>query len=486
MRVEMASATGTKIADLAPCGTLVNGEWLDAGSAFEVLDKYTHEVIAEVPETPAAMVDAAVASLAGVPGEALLTPLERAAILRRAGELLDARRDAFIELLIAEVGFTASDLSGELDRSMTTLGLCAEEATRLVGETAVFAAAGQEKRLGFTIRVPRGIVCAITPFNSPLNLVIHKVGPAIAAGNAVIVKPSNFTPLSAALLCQTLLDAGLPPALIALVNGPGAAVGEALLANQDIAYYTFTGSTAVGQAVQRGAGMRPTQLELGSIASTIVCADGDFDKAIQRIANAAFRKAGQVCTSVQRLYVEEPAVEEITERMIAAAQAMKAGDPRAEGVRVGPMISEEAAIRVDRWVQEAVAGGASVLTGGTREGSVYAPTILRGSTPDMKVMNREIFGPVTSILPFTDLDEAIDGANSTEFGLSAGFFSADFNRSLEAARRLRFGAIHLNEASSHRADSMPFGGVKASGHGFEGPSYAVKDMSEERLITLNP
>jgi succinate-semialdehyde dehydrogenase / glutarate-semialdehyde dehydrogenase len=470
----------------APTGTLIDGSWHDAGTPFAVLDKYSGEVIAHCPETPRELVTEAVASLAGRPGTSLLTPRERAAVLHRAGALLDERRQLFIDLLEAEVGFPAGDIAGEIDRTLGTLELCAEEATRIVGETAIFNAPGQESRLGFTLRLPVGIVCAITPFNSPLNLVVHKVGPAIAAGNAVVVKPSPYTPISAALLCQTFLDAGLPPSLLALVNGPGSAVGEALLAEQAIGFYTFTGSTAVGKAVQRGAGLRPTQLELGSIASTIVCADADLDRALPRIANAAFRKAGQVCTSVQRLYVQEAVVDDVRERLVAAARALRAGDPRDPDVRVGPLISEDTALRVESWVAAAADAGADVLCGGRREGSVYEPTVLAGVADGMEVMDHEIFGPVTCLLPFGELDEAIAGANSTPFGLSAGIFSRDTDQLLHAARGLRFGAVHLNESSSHRADSMPFGGLKDSGHGHEGPAYAVRNMTEERLVTLNP
>jgi succinate-semialdehyde dehydrogenase / glutarate-semialdehyde dehydrogenase len=481
----------TEVANLievasTPAGTLIDGEWSDAGSTFPVLDKYTGDVVAQCPETPVGLVDDAVASLVRGSETAVLTPLERAAVLRRTAVLINERRGQFRELIVAEAGFTLNDVEGEIDRSLITLELCAEEATRLVGDTAVFAAPGQESRLGFTIRVPLGVICAISPFNSPLNLVIHKVGPALAAGNAVIVKPSGFTPLSAALLCQTLLDAGLPPSLLALVNGTGAEVGQALLAQSDIAFYTFTGSTAVGREVQRGAGLRRTQLELGSIASTIVCADGNLDKAIPLIANAGFRKAGQVCTSIQRLYVEEPVFDEVTERLVAAAEGLRAGDPRDPEVKIGPLISEAAAERVEEWVAEASAAGARVLAGGRRDRSVYQPTVLHGAREGMKVMDCEIFGPVLSVLPFRDLDEAIAGANGTEFGLSVGFFSQDIDRALRAATSLRFGSVHLNQASSYRADSMPFGGVKSSGIGHEGPFYAVRNMSEERLVTFNP
>ncbi|TCP49926.1 succinate-semialdehyde dehydrogenase/glutarate-semialdehyde dehydrogenase [Tamaricihabitans halophyticus] len=472
---------------LPPLGNLVDGQWRLAGEGFDVRNKYTDELIAELPEAPAETVTEAVRVLDRAARAELLTPADRATVLRRTAELLEERREAFATLMIDEVGFTRSDVDGEIDRAVVTLGLCAEEATRLTGRTASFASSpGQHHRLGFTVRVPLGVVCAITPFNSPLNTVLHKIGPALAGGNAVVLKPSGQTPLTAALLCATLLDAGLPPSLLALLHGVDARVGELLLAEPDIAFYSFTGSTKVGRAIQRGAGLRRTQLELGSIASTIVCADADLDRAVPRIANAGFRKAGQVCTSVQRLYVARSIVDEVTERMVTAATAMPSGDPRDPSVRVGPMISESAATRVSDWLAEARHGGAQVRCGGGRNQSVVEPTVLVEAQSGMRVVDQEVFGPVLTILPFDELTEAIDGANDTPFGLAAGIFTQDIDQALRAARSLRFGTVHLNEPSSSRADSMPFGGVKESGHGHEGPAYAIREVTEERLVTLNP
>jgi len=329
------------------------------------------------------------------------------------------------------------------------------------------------------------VVCAITPFNSPLNTVIHKIGPALAAGNAVVLKPSVLAPLSSALLCEALLEAGLPPELIMLVHGDEP-VGQALLEEPAIAFYAFTGSTRVGRLIQAGAGLRRTQLELGSIASVIVCADADLERAAPKIANASFRKAGQVCTSVQRLYVQRSVVEPLTELVARAAQAMPAGDPREPQTRVGPLVSARAAQRVHAWVHEACAAGALAVTGGTRQRNVLAPTVLAGVRRDMKVVDQEIFGPVLSILPFDTLDEAIAGANDSPYGLASGIFTRDIDTAFRAVRRLRFGAVHINETSSSRADAMPFGGVKDSGFGHEGPGHAIREMTEQRLVTYTP
>lgn len=478
--------TSTSLA-LPPIGNLVDGRWLEDGHPFDVHDKYTGTVLATISEAPAAVVSDAVRVLGRAADDDLLTPVERAGVLHRTAELLAQRREDFAALMTAEVGFTRADVDGEIDRALVTLRLCAEEATRLTGETVGFAAnPGQHRRLGLTIRVPLGVVCAITPFNSPLNVVLHKVGPALAGGNAVVLKPSGLTPLTASLLCSTLLDAGLPPQLLALVHGLDARVGELLVAEAGVDFYAFTGSTRVGREIQRGAGLRRTQLELGSIASTIVCADADLDRAVPKIANAAFRKAGQVCTSVQRLYVERSAIDDVADRMAAAATALPAGDPRDPAARIGPMITESAATRVSEWIEEATTGGAQLLCGGDRDRSVVEPAVLRGACDGMRVMDSEVFGPLVNIIAFDELDEALHGANNTPFGLAAGMFTQDIDKALQAARTLRFGSIHLNEPSSSRADAMPFGGVKDSGHGHEGPAYAIREVTEERLITFNP
>lgn len=468
-------------------GVFAQGRWQAGERTFPVLDKFTGDIVAEVQQASQVQIAAAVRHLGVAFEKGPLAPVERAAILLAAAGGIEARRDQFVGLMVAEAGFTIPDAAGEVDRAQVTLRLCAEEATRIVGDTVSFAATrGQHERIGFTIRAPLGIVCAITPFNSPLNTVLHKVGPAFAAGNAVILKPSALTPLTAALLCEVLLEAGLPPDWLALVHGGGEDVGNWLLAEKAIAFYTFTGSTRVGRVIQAAAGLRRTQLELGSIASTIVCADADFAKAIPKIANASFRKAGQVCTSVQRLFVEASAMDEVAERLGMAAGTLPAGDPRQAATRVGPMISLASAERAQGWIAEAQAGQARVLTGGTRAGPVMQPTVLTEVRSGMKVVDQEIFAPVVSLLPFTELPEAVRWANDTPYGLAAGLFTADVGKALTASKTLRFGSVHINETSSSRADAMPFGGVKDSGFGHEGPRYAIRELTEERLITLTP
>jgi acyl-CoA reductase-like NAD-dependent aldehyde dehydrogenase len=339
--------------------------------------------------------------------------------------------------------------------------------------------------MAFTIRVPRGVVCGITAFNSPLNMICHKVAPALASGNTVVMKPSELTPLSPTRLFELLLEAGFPPGHLNLVHGPGPEIGEWLVENQDINFYTFTGSARVGALIRERTGFRPVLLELGSISPTIVCEDADLDRAAARCVASAFRRAGQVCTSTQRLFVQRDIEADFRDRLKKGVSALQVGDPRDLRTDVGPMISEREASRAESWVQEALAGGATLVHGGGREGAVLHPTILANVDPRMRVVCEEIFAPVVSIIPYGTLDEAIAQANATPFGLAAGIFSKDITRAMAAARRLHVGLVHVNDASSSRVDLIPFGGVKQSGSGREGPKYAMQEMTEERLVTFN-
>jgi succinate-semialdehyde dehydrogenase/glutarate-semialdehyde dehydrogenase len=329
------------------------------------------------------------------------------------------------------------------------------------------------------------VVCGITSFNAPLNFVAHKAGPALAAGNTVVLKAPQATPFSVALLAEILLDAGLPKGHINVVQGPGSEVGRWLADNQQIRFYTFTGSTGVGKQLQRDVGLRPVALELGSIAATLVCEDGDLDRAAPRVANSAFRRAGQACTSTQRLFVHRRVLDAFVEKFVAAAAALKVGDPRDPSTAIGPMISESEAARAEQWVNDAVAAGATVVAGGQRRGAILPPTILVNARRDMKILCEEIFAPVVSIIPFDSLDDAIAEINSTPFGLACGIFTRDITTAFTAARRIHVGVVHINESSSNRVDLIPFSGVKDSGVGREGPKYAMQEMTEERLITIN-
>jgi acyl-CoA reductase-like NAD-dependent aldehyde dehydrogenase len=464
---------------------LIGGKWVDGESSSSLKDKFTGAVYGEMAVASHAQVEAAVSGAVRGQQACALAPYERFKVLSAAARIIESRMEQLVDLMRAEAGFTRADGENEVRRCVQTLELSAEEAKRLVGDMVPMdAAQGAKNRLGFTLRSPRGVVCAITPFNSPLNVVAHKVAPALAGGNSVVIKPSEYCSLTAVQLCQALIDAGLPADLLALVHGDGAIVGPQLLADQRIAFYAFTGSTRVGREIQRAAGLRRTQLELGSIASTIVCHDANLDLAIPKILNAGFRKAGQVCTSVQRLLVDRRIAGEFIPKFVAATRAMTFGDPSEPSTVIGPMISVGHAQRAQSWIVEAVNAGAEVLTGGRREGALMEPTVLHRVTDQMKVFCEEIFAPVVSIIEFDGLDAAIAKANDSPFGLSVGVFTSDLHAAFSAARALRFGGIHINEASSARVDAMPFGGVKDSGFGWEGPAYAIREMTEERLVTI--
>jgi acyl-CoA reductase-like NAD-dependent aldehyde dehydrogenase len=464
----------------------IDGQWVDGDAGTASLEqKYTGEVLAEVAQASPDQIVQAVGSLHEAARREVIPPYRRFEILSRASAMVAERRDQLRDLIVAESGFTRGDADGEITRATQTLRLSAEEATRLAGEMVPLEGApGVSGRLGFTMRYPVGVVCAITPFNSPLNTVSHKVGPAIAAGNAVVLKPATATPLTASALVEILLEAGLPPRHIALVHGGGKEVGTALLEDERIGFYTFTGSTEVGRIIQQSVGLRRTQLELGSLSSTIVCADADLDTAVERCVSASFRKAGQVCTSVQRLYVDEAVSEAFEERLLDAMRDLEVGDPSDPATFVGPLISEPEAIRVESWVQGAADAGARVLAGGQRDGRVVAPTLLTDVGSDMQVMCNEVFGPVVSLRAYHELDATIDEINDTPYGLAAGIFTQDIGVALTAAERLRMGSVHVNQTSSSRVDLMPYGGVKDSGFGHEGPKYAAREMTEERLVTI--
>jgi acyl-CoA reductase-like NAD-dependent aldehyde dehydrogenase len=463
----------------------IDGDWRDGATECLIPDKFTGQPVSRVHEPAKEQAEQALRSLAAAQAQISWPPYERFSVLSRASALLARQRPAFVSMIMTDTGFTRADAERETDRAVQTLLLCGEEARRLAGEVVPMdGAPGVTGRLAFTVFRPLGVVCAITPFNSPLNTVVHKIGPALAAGNAVVLKPASQTPLTADGLVRLLLEAGLPPALISVLPGRGSAVGQWLLDSQIPAAYAFTGSNPVGERVQRAAGLRRTQLELGSISATIICADADLDRSVPLCANAAFRKAGQVCTSVQRLYVHETVAAEVRDRLTALLADKKAGDPAAPDTFIGPLISQGDAERVADWIAAAAAGGASVVCGGDRTGTVVDPTVLADVAPDMTVMRCEVFGPLVLIRPFSDLGTAIAEINDTPYGLAAGIFTSDLGKAMTAAERLRMGSVHINETSSSRVDLMPYTGVKASGIGREGPHYAIREMSEECLITI--
>jgi succinate-semialdehyde dehydrogenase/glutarate-semialdehyde dehydrogenase len=475
------------VSSAARARLLIGGEWHDGKRpAAEVTDKFTGAVIGAVECADREQVNAAVAAARQSFTRCTLEPQARYALLHRAAGLVEQHSGELAALITAEGGLPISDATAEVGRAVQTLIVSAEEAKRLVGEMVpIEGAPGQSHRMAFTIRVPRGVVCGITAFNSPFNMVCHKVAPALASGNAVVIKPSELVPLSATRLFELLLEAGCPPGHLNLIHGPGADVGPWLIDNDGISFYSFTGSSRVGLWLRARAGLRPIVLELGSISPTIVCADADLDRAAVRCAASAFRRAGQVCTSTQRLFVDRAVERPFLERLVAATASLRVGDPRDPRTDVGPMISEQEARRAEAWIQEAVDAGATLVHGGRREGALLAPTILADVDSRVRLACEEAFAPVVGIVPFATLEDAIAQANATPFGLAAGIFSRDIVRVMTAARRLQVGLVHVNDASSSRVDLMPFGGVKQSGQGREGPRYAMQEMTEERLVTFN-
>lgn len=479
----MTDPTRAPIA-LPDCLILSGGKWIEGATRGSVLDKFSLAPCTSYHIPSREQVAEAVAAANAAYRASKLTPHERGAILDRAASLLEQRTDELIRALCAEAGFTQSDANGELRRCLTTFRLSAEEARNFCGEMVPIGGAPQQGgRIGFTMRVPLGVVCAITPFNAPLNTVAHKVAPALAAGNAVILKPSSHTPTAANIMAEALIAAGLPAGLMSVLHG-GAAVAQALLDEPAVRFYAFTGSTEVGLAIQQRAGLRRTQMELGSIACTILAEDANLDAALPKIVNAGYRKAGQVCTSIQLLLVHRSLAETVEQRLGEMVRGLAFGDPARPDTFVGPVISEAEAKRIESWIEQAVAKGARRLAGGPRRGAVVPPTLLADVDESTPVACNEIFGPVMSILPFGTLDEAIARVNATPFGLATGIFTNRLDQAFKAVRELEVGGVHVNETSSSRVDVMPYGGSKDSGFGREGPHYAVREMSEERMVTL--
>jgi len=470
----------------APNRLLVDGEWIAGkGAAIEVLDKFRLQPGARFGSASAEQVARAIdcahaAFRAGAP-----VPFERGAVLERAAAGMEGRLQEFVRTMQMEAGFTPSDASGEVRRCIQTLKLSAEEARRMAGEVVPLAGAPQQAgRIGFTLRVPLGVVVAITPFNSPLNTVAHKIAPAFAAGNAVILKPSSQTPLTACLLAEVLVQAGMPRGFLSVLHGSGE-MAKKLLEDERVRFFAFTGSTEVGRKIQQAAGLRRTQMELGSIACVILSDDARLDTALPKVVNASYRKAGQVCTSIQLLLVQKKILGQVESKLAALVSALPYGDPYDEKTVVGPLISEKEAIRVESWIAEAVARGAKCLAGGgARKGAVVPPALLTAIDESMQLGCREVFGPVVCIVPFDTLDEAIARVNGTPFGLASGIFTNRLDDAFAAARRLEVGGVHVNETSSSRVDLMPYGGSKDSGFGREGPRYAVHEMTEERIVTF--
>ena len=463
---------------------LIAGEWVETGDWVEVRSPYSGEVVGRVAKAGQAetrrAVDAAEAAMRDP-----LPAHKRAEILVRVAGQLGRRHEEVAQTIAAEAGKPLKAARVEASRAMSTFTFSAVEARKLAGELVPMDAsqAGAGK-LAFTLREPIGVVGAISPFNFPLNLVAHKVGPALAAGCAVVLKPASQTPFSALLLAELLTEAELPPGWLNVVVGPASEIGDVLVEDERVRAITFTGSGDVGWKLAERAPRKRVKLELGNATPVIVEADADLEDVSTRLAANAFSFAGQSCISVQRIYVQRAAYDDLLARLLPKVEALVVGDPLDETTDVGPLIDEGARDRVLEWIEEARAAGAEILTGGTLDGELIRPTVIANASPELHVSREEVFGPVCTVTAYDTVDEAIELANGTRYGLQAGIFTRDLKVALDAARRLEFGGVTVNEAPTFRADQMPYGGVKDSGNTREGPAYAVRELTEERLVVI--
>jgi acyl-CoA reductase-like NAD-dependent aldehyde dehydrogenase len=463
---------------------LLDGEWIETGEWHEVRSPYSGEPVGRVPQATAEharrAVDAAVRAL-----EQPLPAHRRAEILEGVAALLRERADDVASTISAEAGKPMKAARVEAERAVSTFTMASVEARRLTGDVvpmdASVAGAG---KFAYTLRVPIGVVGAITPFNFPLNLVGHKVAPALAAGCPVVLKPAGQTPLSALLLAELETEAGLPAGWLNVLVGPSAEIGDVLVEDERVRLITFTGSAEVGWKIRERAARKKVNLELGNATPVIVEGDADVEQAATKLAANAFSFAGQSCISVQRIYVQRAAYDDFVAAFVPKVEALNVGDPADEGTDVGPVIDEDARDRILSWIEEAKGAGAAVLTGGDSAEGLLRPTVLADVTPEMKVSCLEVFGPLCTVSPYESVAEAFELANGTEYGLQAGIFTSNVQTALAAGDALDFGGITVNEAPTFRADQMPYGGVKASGNTKEGPHYAVREMTEERLVVF--
>jgi acyl-CoA reductase-like NAD-dependent aldehyde dehydrogenase len=464
---------------------LIGGEWIETGDWIDVASPYSGETVGRVAKAGADETRRAIDAAE----EAMREPLpahKRAEILVRVAGFLGRRHDEVARTISDEAGKPMKAARVEARRAMSTYTFAAVEARKLAGEMVPMdASQAGEGKLAFTLRRPIGVVGAISPFNFPLNLVAHKLAPALAAGCAVVLKPASQTPLSALLLAELETEAGLQPGWLNVLVGPASEIGDVLIEDERIKALTFTGSGAVGWKLAERAPKKRVKLELGNATPVIIADDADIDTAAQAMAANAFSFAGQSCISVQRIYVEAPAYERFLEGFLPRVEELRLGDPGDEETDVGPVIDEDARERILEWIEEARAGGARVLTGGELDGELIRPTVIADASPELKVSCDEVFGPVCTVNSVGSLDEAIELANGTRYGLQAGTFTTKLETALRAAQELEFGGVIVNEAPTFRADQMPYGGVKDSGNTREGPAYAVRELTEERLVVID-
>ncbi|MDP6801814.1 MAG: aldehyde dehydrogenase family protein [Gemmatimonadota bacterium] len=466
---------------------LIGGEWVSREDTIDVRNPFDGSVVDTVPRGTAEDVRAAVAgAVSGYKTNRDLPAHRRISILMRAAEIMQSRHEELAETIAMEGSKTITEARKEVGRAINTITISAEEARRITGETLPFdSAEGSENRVGYYFRFPIGVIAAITPFNDPLNLVAHKVGPAIAGGNSVVVKPATVTPLSALKLAEILLEAGLPPEVISVVTGPGGEVGEALVTDERVRMVSFTGGVEAGKRIAALAGLKKMGMELGGNAPVLVAEDCDLAEAVESCVSGAFWAVGQNCIGVQRIFAQDSVYDAFRDAFVARTRQYRTGFQMDERTDMGPMITESEAARVIAWVEEAVAEGATLLTGGTREGTLVQPTVLEGVRDSAKLACSEVFGPVVSLFRYAELDDALERANAVDVGLHGAIFTKDLAKAFHAIRHLDVGGIMVNDSSDYRVDLMPFGGVKNSGLGREGIRFALQEMTEPKVVCFN-
>jgi len=462
----------------------IGGKWIEKERTTNVYDPQDNSIITTVPK---ASRDDMIATIElaeeGARIAAKMPVHERITVLNKAADYVEKYDELYASTIASEGSKTITEARGEVTRCIETLRLSAEEARRINGETISFdQMPGSENRIGYYYQFPIGIVAAITPFNDPLNLVAHKIGPAIASGNAIIVKPATMTPLSALLLAEAFDYAGLPKKVLSVITGSGDEIGDTLVTHPSVRMVSFTGGLETGEAIAKKAGLKKISMELGSNSPVIVLQDADIYDAVQSTVSGAFGAVGQNCLGVQRIFIHDDVYDVFTTQFIQKTNRYKVGNKKDEQTDMGPLISEQEAIRVEKWVDEAVQHGAKVLTGGYRDGAFYAPTVLTNVSPTDKIAKEEIFGPVVILFRINTLDEAIIQANNVNYGLQAGIFTNNIHQAFDAIGKLEVGGLLINDSSDYRIDGMPFGGVKGSGIGREGIKFSIQEMVEPKVV----
>ncbi len=466
---------------------LINGKKVETAKYTTLSSPFSGEIIAEIALADEELTKEAISSATEAFKVISVMPAyQRAEILEKAAELLKERADEAAEVISMESAKPITFAKVEVARTIETYKFAAEEAKRIHGETIPFdAAAGGVGRIGFTVRKPIGVIGAITPFNFPMNLVAHKVGPAIASGNAIVLKPASQTPLSALYIAELFHEAGLPNGVLNVVTGPGGVVGETIIKDDRVKMITFTGSPAVGIGIRNRAGLKKITLELGSNAAVIVDKGIQIDKIVDRLVTGAFSNQGQVCISLQRIYAHTEVYDELVEKLTMAARNLKIGDPLDPETYISSLISKSETERAFGWIAESKQNNAKVLTGGKMENGILAPTVIVDVDPQQKVSCQEVFAPVVIVNKIDSIEEAIGYVNDSQFGLQAGIYTENIHEAFKAAEHLEVGAVMINDIPTFRVDQMPYGGVKNSGTGREGLKYAIEEMTDMKLIVVN-